>query len=130
MKKLFILLSACVLTPAFAQSICEHPFSKAKLKELNAELPKKTTSDLSINKLTCKGDTIGYEYLMNVSTKTDPQKRRLFAEVMQPKIKEIVCNQPTILSLEQGSIKKIHIKIIDKGRSVLAEDIVPFSSCR
>ena len=130
MKKLFVLLSACILTPAFAQTMCEGAVNKAQLAAFNAVLPLEIKPNFFFNKMSCQGDMIGYEYLMNVSTKTDPQKRRLFAEVMQPKIKEIVCNQPIILSLEQGSIKKIHIKIIDKDRSVLAEDIVPFSYCR
>ena len=129
MKKLFILLFACILTPTFAQSVCEHPLTKTELKKLNAELPKKITSDVFINKLTCQGDTTGYEYLLNVSTKTNPQIQREMARGLQSEVKKIAC-KPKILSLKQDGMQKVHIRVIDKDRFVLVDDIVPFSSCR
>ena len=130
MKKLFVLLSACVLTPAFAQTMCEGAVNKAQLAAFNAVLPLEIKPNFFFNKMSCQGDMIGYEYLVNVSTQNNPQSRRELAQIVQPALKDAVCQQREIHELKRYGIQKAQIRLIDKDRFVLVEDIVPLSSCR
>ncbi|MBP5790437.1 MAG: hypothetical protein J6W29_09445 [Neisseriaceae bacterium] len=130
MKKLFVLLSACVLTPAFAQTMCENSVYQAQIAAMNKILPQEIKPNFFMNKITCQGDMIGYEYLVNVSTQNNPQSRRELAQIVQPALKDAVCQQREIHELKRYGIQKAQIRLIDKDHFVLVEDIVPLSSCR